>query len=124
MSWETGQQPWVRAHTPAGFGASTRDGSGAVCYFCGEPTAIISVTDFAEDTGRVDIYCDNTRCDAKEMTIIEIRGGRRQNRADWRALEAVDHPEDGGTTIADVMAQTLARGDVLPRRLGRRATKA
>jgi hypothetical protein len=77
--WENGTEPWIRKNPKA------------ICYFCGEPTAIVSWSDLKEDTGRVEVYCDNGKCDAREMTVLVTGdGGGASRRADVQALADID----------------------------------
>jgi hypothetical protein len=87
-SWEAGETPWLRErrHGPA----ITASGY-AQCYFCGEHTVKVSVGDLSADTGRVEIYCDNQDCDAREMTVLVTRDGHHAGeRADARILHSID----------------------------------
>ena len=58
------------------------------CYFCGRDSVILSYTDLHEDHGRVEIYCDNGDCDAREIEVIIIEDGTSttRNRTDVRIL--------------------------------------
>lgn len=86
--WSVGEIPWVR---DALTGAAERSRSYAQCYFCGEMTAMISANDLASDTGRVEVYCNNTRCEAREMTVLVSRdGSKASSRADVRILKSID----------------------------------
>ncbi|MGY2084870.1 hypothetical protein [Blastococcus sp. SYSU DS0539] len=83
----------MRQAVPAGTSASTHRGGGAVCYFCGRDTVRISHADLHADTGRVQLYCDNTHCAAREVTVLVERDGvGAGRRADVRALRALDYP--------------------------------
>lgn len=81
--WEAGTAPWIRRQP--------RDAR-ARCYFCGEDSAVRSVTDAPDDQGRVEVYCDNTNCDARKMTVLVLQDGTRATieRADVRALALID----------------------------------
>lgn len=70
------------------------------CIFCGADTAKLSNDDKSNDTGRVQLYCDNQRCEAREVEVIVMRDGKQGAlRADVRALEAVDaRTMPGGST--------------------------
>ncbi len=59
------------------------------CPFCGGD-AIVSMHDVRADPGRVELYCNNSNCDVREMAVIALRVGRWNPRADVLALEAVD----------------------------------
>lgn len=58
------------------------------CYFCGRDSVILSYTDLHDDHGRVEIYCDNGDCDAREIEVIIIEDGTSttRNRTDVRIL--------------------------------------
>lgn len=61
------------------------------CYFCGHDTAKVSGADVQSDTGCVKVYCDNSSCDARTVTIlVEKDGTKARQRADVRALHAID----------------------------------
>jgi hypothetical protein len=92
--WNAGEVPWVRKTLEgSAFGSSGY----AQCYFCGEQSVKLSVGDLGSDNGRVEVYCDNTNCDAREATVIVTRDGHHSDRrADVRILNAVD--EDQHTT--------------------------
>jgi hypothetical protein len=82
--WGTNQRPWARR---------TLDNDGTVpCYFCGEAAVILSYGDERDDNGRLELYCDNPRCDARETVILVIRGGGAHLRADVKALKAAEPP--------------------------------
>lgn len=67
----------------------------AGCYFCGRDSVILSFGDLGEDRGRVQIYCDNGDCDAREVEVIvsDDGGTATRNRSDVRILE--HFPPDG-----------------------------
>lgn len=93
-SWSSGQEPWIRAALP---GRALAAQGYAQCYFCGAQTAKLSAVDLSGDTGRVEVYCDNSDCEAREVAVIVLRDGNRaSDRADVRMLRAVD--EDNHTT--------------------------
>lgn len=80
--WDAGWQPYARAGQPD---------QRVQCYFCGEMTAIISNGDNAEDAGRVEVYCLNSQCDAREVIVLVARDGHGCGyRADVRALDEID----------------------------------
>ncbi len=80
--WDAGWQPYARAQRPD---------RRVQCYFCGEATAIISDGDNPEDTGRVEVYCLNSQCDAREVTALVTRDGHGCGwRADVQALDEID----------------------------------
>lgn len=107
--WESGQAPAVRRGDL---------GEPFVCYFCGDKTAIRSYGDDRDDNGRVEVYCDNTNCDAREVVILATRdGGHAHARADTRVLDGLDEAFDGPFDVSDVVDH--AQGG-RPSRLGRR----
>lgn len=87
--WEAGATPWLRRHqTNAGYGSEPNP---IRCLFCGGQTVKRSATDHDEDPGRIELYCDNGRCDAREMVLLVKRDGAHSGmRADVRALRLVD----------------------------------
>ncbi|MEV6994351.1 hypothetical protein AB0N87_35050 [Streptomyces sp. NPDC093228] len=47
--------------------------------------------DLEDDHGRIEVYCDNGLCDAREVIVLVRKDGARARwRADVRALEAID----------------------------------
>lgn len=113
QTWDAATNPWVRRQPT---NTATR------CPFCGADTAILSAHDDPDDPGRVELYCDNGNCDAREITILVMRDGTFDTgeRTDVRALRAVDHgPEDeavptlghlfGGTEPQAAIAAIAAR---------------
>jgi len=121
--WESGDEPWIRRElTGDAFGARGY----AQCYFCGEHTAKLSGTDLRSDSGRVEVYCDNGDCDAREVTVIVTRDGNRADmRADVRILRALDdnsHSSELPSLKAVSWRQLLDSGDdqeVIARRIAR-----
>ncbi|MEW2498491.1 hypothetical protein AB0942_33910 [Streptomyces nodosus] len=96
--WEAGATPWLRRHQPnAGYGSEPNP---IQCMFCGSRTVKRSGTDHDDDPGRIELYCDNGLCDAREMVLLVKRDGADSGlRADVRALHLID---DG--TLDDVHA--------------------
>lgn len=93
-AWSSGQKPWIRAALP---GEALNAQGYAQCYFCGAQTAKLSAGDLSGDTGRVEVYCNNSNCDAREVAVIVVRDGHGAgDRADVRVLRALD--EDNHTT--------------------------
>ena len=78
--------PAIRGATP---------GSPWNCPWCGERTWFVSYGDKPADLGRVEMYCDNQDCDARETVVLITRGFnesgtvRAEARADVRALEGL-----------------------------------
>lgn len=84
--WSHGSTPWIRRRvgSPAGSEAIT-------CYLCGSSTMMRSWGDLADDHGRVQLYCDNPDCAAREVDLIVLRDGHPDTlrRADVQALDAI-----------------------------------
>jgi hypothetical protein len=83
--WETNDRPWVRR--------ALGNGETIPCYFCGGSDVILSYGDKVDDSGRLELYCNNPRCDAREVAILVVRGGGAHLRKDVQALKAVELPE-------------------------------
>lgn len=79
--WTHGSTPWIR----------TIGRSPITCYFCGRTKAIRSSGDDKKDQGRIQWYCDNGNCDAREVEVIVLRDGHPAtlNRADVTVLSAI-----------------------------------
>ncbi|MWV58725.1 hypothetical protein [Rathayibacter sp. VKM Ac-2754] len=87
--WQVGETPWVRS---ALVGPAANSPGYAQCYFCGQMTAKLSESDVEADTGRVDVYCNNTWCEARETTVLILRdGAAASDRADTRMPAAIDN---------------------------------
>ncbi|MCT2282371.1 hypothetical protein M3G91_32715 [Micromonospora chalcea] len=79
--WWTGDTPWLRR----------ADNRTVTCLWCGSKTAIASWGDEPEDTGRIELYCENSDCEVREVALIVTRDGHTASaRADVRALDAID----------------------------------
>ncbi|MBZ6211615.1 hypothetical protein KVH31_34535 [Streptomyces olivaceus] len=87
--WEAGATPWLRRHQPeATYG---HEPNPVQCLFCGGQTVKRSSSDDDEDPGRIELYCDNGSCDAREMVLLVRRDGEKADlRADVMALRMVD----------------------------------
>lgn len=85
LEWESGSTPWLRR-------VQAEQGRKRVqCFFCGADAAILSDRDLEGDHGRIEVYCDNGMCDAREVIVLVRRDGARARwRADVRALEGID----------------------------------
>ncbi|MFE9300527.1 hypothetical protein [Streptomyces sp. NPDC006856] len=82
--WDAKEDPWIR-RPEAGHPEKLP------CYFCGGFTAKRSYSDRSEDPSRIELYCDNQFCDAREFVILTLRnGGDAHERTDVRALRQVD----------------------------------
>ncbi len=89
--WSAGDEPWIRRQSRLGAGSATDNGGGAQCYFCGENTLKRSFGDLSADAGRVGVYCDNSDCDAREITVVVDRDGAGAgSRADVRTLQYLE----------------------------------
>jgi hypothetical protein len=94
-----GEIPWAR-----------RQPRGMVCPFCGNATVTVSLNDLEDDPVRLELYCDSDTCEAREFTVLLLRGNLRQDlvRADVEALRTVDdgtkaeQREDGLDGIVDL----------------------
>jgi hypothetical protein len=77
FEWRRGEVPWLR-----------RFDVSAVCYFCGNDTAILSFGDMPADCGRLQAYCQHPKCDAREVEVIVIddTSVATRNRTDVRIL--------------------------------------
>lgn len=122
--WNAGENPWVRrALDGSPFGSAGY----AQCYFCGGMAAKLSVGDLSGDSGRVEVYCDNGDCDARETVVLVARDGHHSDRrADVRILDALDrdnHTTEQGPLVAkplkDVAAERESEEAILTRRQDR-----
>lgn len=87
--WKAGGKPWLRRRQPeTTYGHEPK---AVQCMFCGEQTVKRSASDRPQDPGRLELYCDNGRCEAREMTLLVKRDGAGANqRADVKALNLID----------------------------------
>ncbi|WP_431220103.1 hypothetical protein [Leifsonia xyli] len=122
--WGAGETPWVREQLSGDpFGARGY----AQCYFCGEHTAKVSGGDLPGDNGRVEIYCDNTSCEAREVAVVVLRdGSKADTRADVRLLRAIDNdthstdwPPVEVVSWEGILDRTGNDGEVVARRTSR-----
>lgn len=69
---------------------------GYPCPFCGSKSLLLSYGDIVADKYRIELYCDNAMCDAREMTVVALRmeGPVSDIRTDVAALAAVDSGSD------------------------------
>ncbi|MEU2769801.1 MULTISPECIES: hypothetical protein [Streptomyces] len=87
--WETGAMPWLRRHQPET--TFTNEPNPVRCMFCGADSIKRSQMDRSEDTGRIELYCDNGLCEAREIVLLVKRDGAGAgSRADVRALNLID----------------------------------
>lgn len=103
--WEAGETPWARHGERQ-----------LPCYFCGGHTAILSSGDRPDDPGRLELYCDNQMCDAREVVVLVKRDGAgAPDRADVRALREVDRPRETPAAL-DVMGRYEDNKNITARR--------
>ncbi|WP_040623507.1 hypothetical protein [Mycobacterium parascrofulaceum] len=59
------------------------------CYFCGQETVLLSYGDLTGDYRRVQIYCDSSDCDGREVDVIVLADGTEatRNRTDVRIVD-------------------------------------
>ena len=92
-SWTPGDTPPALRRAlspPRGFQFdAVRDGP--TCPYCGANSLIRSYSDQADDDLRIDAYCTNTHCTAREIVVLAWTSGYAGRRADLEALRAVDH---------------------------------
>jgi hypothetical protein len=106
-AWDSGTTPWLRAAD-----------SMFTCYWCGEQTATRSWGDLAGDTGRVEFYCENPDCTAREVDVVILDDRRHsaRDRADVRALTR--HPGEVMThlvfTDSDAPPRYMVRSEPQP----------
>lgn len=94
------------------------------CPFCGKNTLVRSYGDLSDDNFRIELYCNNSYCDTREMAVIAKRmnGSVSGHRADVAAIVAVDEgteaerEEEGVELIRDdhgeVIGSMLAAGEL------------
>ena len=82
--WIPGAVPWIR-------GGGDRY---VQCLWCGEESSRLSLTDRSDDTGRVQMYCENPDCRVRESEHIVDGDGTYQTdeRPDARLLRLLDTP--------------------------------
>jgi hypothetical protein len=123
--WGSGGEPWLRRHQPNA--THEHESNSVQCMFCGDKTLKRSASDRSQDPGRLELYCDNAFCDAREMVLLVVRDGlNAHERSDVRALRLVDDgsldvntafpPEMKSHDIFDLMAD---RPNVVERRMRR-----
>lgn len=111
--WEAGATPWLRRHQPKTTWAS--EPNPVQCMFCGGQTIKRSESDRDDDPGRIELYCDNGSCDAREIVLLVKRDGANAfSRADVRALGLIDNgtldvhtafpPQFKSSTLSELMA--------------------
>jgi hypothetical protein len=95
------------------------------CPYCGGQSLLISYGDIPDDKYRIELYCENSHCVVREMTIIALRTDTTvaRDRADVRALRAVDQGTEeeqiaeGHELIRDesgrVIGSATSLGDIL-----------
>lgn len=80
--------PDPRSH-PIPWARRGRHDIAAPCFFCGNDDSLIrSSGDLRPDRRRVQVYCDNDQCDAREIEVIVVEDGTEATaeRTDVRIL--------------------------------------
>jgi hypothetical protein len=109
--WDRGTIPTIRATSE-----DERHVNGWTCPFCGSDELLISYGDFPADRDRIELYCDNPGCDAREFIVLVTRGEGAHERADVTALEAIDagtraeQEAEGVEFSEDERGRVVARG--------------
>lgn len=121
--WEAGGEPWLRRHQPeTTYGPQPKT---VQCLFCGAQTLKRSASDRPQDPNRLELYCDNQLCDAREMVLLVMRDGAgAYDRADVRTLRLIDKgafdvhaafpPKMESSNLSDLLAD---RGNEVERRM-------
>lgn len=105
--WGPEDAPWARRAGGSQPGNGQEGPGYLICYFCGQKTVKRSYGDDAADTGRLELYCKNEYCEAREVAVIVLRDTIQAHlRADVRVLHALDR--DIGELLPD--------SDVIPLR--------
>lgn len=114
QGWGPDEVPWARRAGSAQPDQG-REGPGYLyCYFCGERSVKRSYGDKDDDTGRLELYCTNDNCEAREMTIIVLKDAiQAHRRADVRILEALDADIHELVPLADTVPQLRTLGDLM-----------
>lgn len=116
--WSQTDKPWLRQEL---------DASKGWCPFCGNRSTILSMTDHEEDTGRIEVYCKSDGCEAREITILRMRGEDAGRRADVRVLQELDYPTSerpASYTLGELLDDPhLADGVIAGRRVSRDAVE-
>lgn len=65
---------------------------GFPCPFCGGEDVKLSYDDVEADRQRIELYCNNPRCEVREYTVLAMFAGVEAsgNRSDVRALRLID----------------------------------
>lgn len=110
--WEAGGEPWLRRRQPhTTYGPESNP---AQCVFCGAMTLKRSASDRGNDPGRMELYCDNQFCDAREMVLLVVRDGAgAHDRADVRALRLIDRGAFDVHTAFPPRMESADLGDLL-----------
>jgi hypothetical protein len=124
--WGAGDQPWLRRHQPEATYNPVPASELLQCLFCGARTLKRSASDRPEDSNRLELYCDNSRCDAREMVLLVLRDKQPGLRADVKALRLVD---DGTLDVHKAFPPEVKSDDLFdlledrPNIVGRRMRK-
>ena len=92
----------------------------ALCPWCGNRSWFPSDGDDPRDAGRVQMYCAEPDCDSRETELIIVRGEGAHERADVRALQAID---EGTHTGDDPLPMEFSMDDPEAHRAFDRAQK-
>lgn len=122
--WQPDEQPWARTAGATQPGRGMEGGGYLTCPFCGQLSAKRSYGDEPADTGRLELYCTNEDCQAREITVLVMKDSyQAHTRADVRLLRAIDagtttFTEDDEPPKAVFLGELMAkRGETLtPRR--------
>jgi hypothetical protein len=85
------------------------------CPFCGAQSLLLSYGDLSADRDRVEVYCDNGYCDAREIIMLITRGEGAGDRADVIAIQAVDEGTRAEQEAQGVEFLEDADGNVISR---------
>lgn len=107
--FKLGGAPWIRSHL--------REDERPRCPFCGSRALVLSDGDVRDDDLRIELYCDNSDCNVREMTILAMRIAEPNQRADVRALQEIDTQGDpDGMSTADTTSRVERDQRTLERR--------
>lgn len=87
------------------------------CPYCGSKSVLISLGDIKNDKYRVELYCDNSMCDVREMVVLPKRTNEpvAWSRADVAALRIIDDGTEAEQEAEGYELHRDARGEVKAR---------
>jgi hypothetical protein len=85
------------------------------CPFCGDMALLLNGNDLGIDTKRVEVFCGNSHCEARDIVILIKRGAGAHRRADVWALRAVDEGTDAEQEVDGAILERDAEGNVASR---------